>query len=62
METILLIIIIIMALFVLKMAIKLNRLEEKTLGAFRIICDDVKTNRERINACISRFAHEERPE
>ena len=51
-----------MALFVLKMAIKLNRLEEKTLGAFRIICDDVKTNRERINACISRFAHEERPE
>ncbi len=59
MTTILLIIIIIMALFVLKMAIKLNRLEEKTLGAFRIICDDVKTNRERINTCIARFAHEE---
>ncbi len=59
MTTILLIIIIIMGLFVFKMAIKLNRLEEKTLGAFRIICDDVKTNRERINTCIARFAHEE---
>ncbi len=46
MTTILLIIILIMGLLVLKMAIKLNRLEEKTLQAFRIICDDVKTNRE----------------
>ena len=59
MKTILLIIILIMGLFVLKMAIKLNRLEEKTLQAFRIICDDVKTNREKINACIARLAHEE---
>lgn len=59
METILLIIILIMGLFVLKMAIKLNRLEEKTLQAFRIICDDVKMNRERINACMSHFMNEE---
>ena len=59
MQTILIITVLIMALFVLKLAIKLSRLEEKTLGAFRIICDDVKMNRERINACISQFAHEE---
>lgn len=36
-----------------------NRLEEKMLQAFRIICDDVKTNRERINACMSHFMNEE---
>ena len=59
METILLITVLALALFALKLAIKLNRLEEKTLQAFRIICEDVKTNRERINACIARFAHEE---
>ena len=59
METILLITVLALALFILKLAIKLNRLEEKTLEAFRIICEDVKTNRERVNACISHFAHEE---
>ncbi len=48
-----------MALLVLKLAINLKRLEEKTLEAFQIICDDVKTNRERINACITSFAHDE---
>lgn len=62
MQTILLIIILIMALFILKQAVKLNQLEEKTLEAFRIICDDVKTNRERINACISHFAQGEASE
>ena len=59
MTTILLIIILIMALIILKLSIKLNRLEEKTLQAFRIICDDVKMNRERINACMSHFMNEE---
>ena len=59
MTTILLITVLATALFALKLAIKLNRLEEKTLESFRIICEDVKTNRERINACIARFAHEE---
>ena len=59
MTIILLIIIIIMGLFVLKMAIKLNRLEEKTRGAFRLICDEVRTNKEKMNAYISQFSHEE---
>ena len=62
MATILLITVLALALFTLKLAIKLNRLEEKTLEAFRIICDDIKTNREGISACIARFAHEEGPE
>lgn len=59
MQTILLIIILIMALFILKQAIRLNLLEEKTLGAFRIICDEVKTNKDRMNTHISQFSHEE---
>lgn len=59
MQTILLIIILIMALFILKQAIRLSLLEEKTLGAFRIICDEVKTNKDRMNTHISQFSHEE---
>lgn len=59
MQKILLIIILIMALFVLKQAKRLNRLEEKTLGAFRIICDEVRTNKDKMNAYISQFLHEE---
>ena len=58
MQTILLIIILIMALFILKQAIKLSLLEEKTLRAFRIICDEVKTNKKRMNAHISQFSRE----
>lgn len=62
MQTILLIIILIMALFLLKQAIRLNLLEEKTLGAFRIICDEVKTNKDRMNTHISQFTPEEASE
>ena len=62
MQIILLIIILIMALFILKQAIRLSRLEEKTVGAFRIICDEVRTNKEKMNAYISQFTHEEASE
>lgn len=62
MQTILLIIILIMALFILKQAVKLNQLEEKTLEAFRIICDEVRANKEKVNSHISQFSHEEASE